>query len=169
MMMHLITGAIAVGIFAHHGLFIRGEWYLRVPSVVFGHLALGAIVWAVLLRRKSSTVWGHLCLSSLVFGLYFTSLFTSIAIYRLYFHRLCRFPGPKLAAATKLWHVFQCRDGKNFLVLERMRHLYGDFVRTGKSFASGFLTLFLPCRSRLRAELTAIKAPMRSPSSTQQR
>lgn len=62
---------------------------------------------------------------------HFLPLFGSITIYRLYFHRLNRFPGPRLAAVTKLWHVWQCRDSRNHQVLEKLHQEYGSFVRTG--------------------------------------
>ncbi|KAK0744971.1 cytochrome P450 [Apiosordaria backusii] len=62
---------------------------------------------------------------------YSLGLFTSITIYRLYFHRLRAFPGPKLAAITKFWHVWQCRHGKNHLVIEELRQKYGNIIRTG--------------------------------------
>ena len=60
------------------------------------------------------------------------SLFSSIIIYRLFFHPLRHFPGSKLAAASKLWHISKCGNGKNFRVLEDTRHQYGQFVRTGE-------------------------------------
>ena len=62
------------------------------------------------------------------------ALLTSIAVYRVLFHRLSRagFPGPPLARISKFWHVWACRDSKNHLVLDRLAQVYGDFVRTGK-------------------------------------
>ena len=128
----LLLGAVAAGIIAHRGLFIRGEWHLQVPKVVLGHITLGGFAWWFFLRHESITISEHIRLSSLVFGSYIISMFSSIIIYRLFFHRLRNFPGPRLAAASKLWHLFKCRNGKNFRVLEDTRHQYGQFVRTGK-------------------------------------
>ncbi|KUI71889.1 Tryprostatin B 6-hydroxylase [Cytospora mali] len=62
---------------------------------------------------------------------YCTGLFTSITIYRLYFHRLSSFPGPCIAGFTKFWHVWKCRRGKNHLVIEELRQQYGSIIRTG--------------------------------------
>lgn len=67
----------------------------------------------------------------LVASSYAAGLFTSIIIYRKYFHRLRRFPGPWAAGATKFWHVWQCRNGTNHLVLEELRRQYGSIIRTG--------------------------------------
>ncbi|KAL9593682.1 MAG: hypothetical protein Q9219_007437 [cf. Caloplaca sp. 3 TL-2023] len=71
----------------------------------------------------------------LVFGVYLTTLLTSIVVYRVYFHRLSRegFAGPPLARITEIWHAWACRDSKNFLVLDDVAREYGDFVRTGPS------------------------------------
>ncbi|KAL9593418.1 MAG: hypothetical protein Q9179_005896 [Wetmoreana sp. 5 TL-2023] len=46
------------------------------------------------------------------------------------FHRLRNFPGPRFAAVSKLWHIWQCRDSRNHLVLEDLRRQYGSFVLT---------------------------------------
>ncbi|KAL8735761.1 MAG: hypothetical protein Q9166_000624 [cf. Caloplaca sp. 2 TL-2023] len=61
---------------------------------------------------------------------YTIGLFVSIIMYRILLHRLRRFPGPPLAAASKLWHVWQCRNSRNHIVLESLREKYGPFVRT---------------------------------------
>ena len=128
----LLIDAATAGLVAHHGLFIRGEWHLDGPKIVFGHVALSTVVWWYFLRHMSTSVTEHICLCSLVFGVYLLSLFSSIIIYRLFFHPLRHFPGPRFAAASKFWHIFKCRNGKNFRVLEDLRHLYGQFVRTGE-------------------------------------
>lgn len=62
---------------------------------------------------------------------YCIGLFTSIVVYRTFFHRLRSFPGPRVAAITKLWHVWKCRRGQNYLVLEELRQMYGNIIRTG--------------------------------------
>ncbi|KAJ5931968.1 hypothetical protein N7516_006457 [Penicillium verrucosum] len=56
------------------------------------------------------------------------------------FHRLKHFPGPKLAAVTKLWHVWKCRDSRGHLVLQEWYEKYGEFVRTGPAE----ITIFHP-------------------------
>ncbi|KAH7311563.1 benzoate 4-monooxygenase cytochrome P450 [Stachybotrys elegans] len=80
-------------------------------------------------------------LQTLGYGLaYHTGLFCSILTYRLFFYPLCQFPGPRLAAVSKLWHVWKCRSSLGHLVLEEWRQQYGPFVRTGPNE----LTLFHP-------------------------
>lgn len=62
---------------------------------------------------------------------YCSGLFGSIVLYRLYFHRLRSFTGPRAAAASKLWHVWKCRGGQNYLVIEDLHRKYGPIIRTG--------------------------------------
>ncbi|KAJ5291528.1 cytochrome P450 [Penicillium angulare] len=59
-------------------------------------------------------------------------MLSSIIIYRLFFHRLRHFPGPRLGAASKLWSVYKCRDSRNHLFLDELNKKYGTFVRTGQ-------------------------------------
>lgn len=111
--------AILSGVLAHQVVFIQGEWHLRGASVIMTHIALTTCLYAV--RDRPGV---------LIF-LYLSSLFLSISIYRLFFHRLRHFPGPKLAALTKLWHVWKCRDSRGHLVVDEWHKTYGTFVRTG--------------------------------------
>ncbi|OOF94575.1 hypothetical protein ASPCADRAFT_26369, partial [Aspergillus carbonarius ITEM 5010] len=71
---------------------------------------------------------------------YLVSLLSSITIYRAFFHPLRHFPGPFGARISKLWHVWQVRDSKNYRVLDNLHTQYGDFVRTGPNE----LTIFHP-------------------------
>ncbi|EKM51676.1 uncharacterized protein PHACADRAFT_212308 [Phanerochaete carnosa HHB-10118-sp] len=66
------------------------------------------------------------------FSIYFTTLLSSIVIYRISpFHPLARYPGPLLAKVTKFYHVAKVYSGKQQRYAKQMHETYGDIVRTG--------------------------------------
>ncbi|KAI1288552.1 cytochrome P450 monooxygenase-like protein [Xylaria venustula] len=142
--LHLPLLAVAAGITAHHGLFRHGEWHLHGPHIIAGHLILGAATAAYLdqLDHGYAYVVGRLAVLAVA---YLGGLFSSMTIYRLYFHRLSSFRGPKLAAITKLWHVWHVRDSTNHLFKQRIYEEYGTIVRTGPNE----VTLFHPAAAEL--------------------
>jgi tryprostatin B 6-hydroxylase len=117
------------GILVHHIVFINNEWHMQGPRIIKTVIAAYAVL-ALLEARKTLSVaaLGH---AGLIVGSFVSCLLLSIAAYRLFAHRTRHFPGPRLAGLTKLWHMYQCRNGQNHLVLERMHREYGEFVRTG--------------------------------------
>ncbi|KAI9778385.1 MAG: hypothetical protein M1816_004124 [Peltula sp. TS41687] len=127
----------AAGLVAHHGLFIRGKWHVRVPRVVLGHIALACVVWS-LVPNTSDDPTKHSRMCFVMYTCYLASLFSGMTIYRLFFHRLRHFPGPKLAALTEFWHVFEARHSTNYRVMQRVHEEYGTFVITGPNEISIF-------------------------------
>jgi hypothetical protein len=128
----LITTAIA-GVATHNLLFRYGEWHMQAPFIFYLYVSL-----ALLLTAFQIWVQGllkGLITSTATISTYAISLFASIAVYRVCFHRLKRFPGPFWASISKFWHVFKCikSSSRNHLVLDGLHHKYGDFVRTGLS------------------------------------
>lgn len=109
---HVSLGAALLGVLSHLTIFIRGEWHMQGRAIITTYSFLTiALLCAEYCRVNDFSsairaVW-H------VTGSYAAGLFSSIIIYRKYFHRLRHFPGPPLAAITKLWHVWKVLDGKN--------------------------------------------------------
>ncbi|EKV09937.1 hypothetical protein PDIG_28250 [Penicillium digitatum PHI26] len=137
----IAPGAVAItaGLLAHQLVFIHGEWHLKGPSVVVIHVLVLGLLHAKHLVDHGNTQISLVQTISLA-TCYLSSLFTSMTAYRLMFHRLKHFPGPKLAGITKLWHVWKCRDSRGHLVLQDWYEKYGELVRTGPSE----ITIFHP-------------------------
>ncbi|KAI3339442.1 cytochrome P450 [Ustulina deusta] len=127
---HLPLGAALLGVGSHIAVFIRGEWHMRVSTLIkiysFLTIALLYVEYALVGDFSASIR----AVGSII-GSYAASLFGSIIIYRRYFHRLRTFPGPPLAAITKFWHVWKSSGGKNHLVVEELFKRYGSIIRTG--------------------------------------
>jgi hypothetical protein len=70
-------------------------------------------------------------MSSLIRGiaLYGISVYISFRwVYRIYFHPLAKFPGPKLAAATHLYEGYYdvAKKGRYIFEVEKMHKKYGQ-------------------------------------------
>ncbi|OJJ46455.1 hypothetical protein ASPZODRAFT_32476, partial [Penicilliopsis zonata CBS 506.65] len=73
---------------------------------------------------------------TLVNGSFFIPLFTSITVYRLFFHPLSSFPGPVLARLSMWWRVWQVAHMNSYEVIHRLHEEYGPIVRIGPNHLS---------------------------------
>ena len=125
--------AAAVGILSHNLIFIRNEHHIQAPQLFRFFILLSlflfigeARIWALSDSGQAARV------STLIVLSYSASLFTSIAIYRIFLHKLREFPGPIGARVSKFWHVGKLLRQPNFKLLDELHQQYGDFVRTGE-------------------------------------
>jgi hypothetical protein len=126
----VLLASAPLGVLTHLAVFIRGEWHMQAPFLVKLYL-LVCITIFVATKYYGSTFHEAFVFTASLTSCYSIGLFSSISIYRRYFHRLRHFPGPLAAGITKFWHVWQCRTGKNHLVIEDLRRQYGPIIRTG--------------------------------------
>lgn len=132
-----------IGVAVHLGLFIRGEWHLKAPAIVIFHAMGFCSIFAMfhgLHQASSSPMFRSFSDTGAVVAAYLVGLFGSMTVYRLFFHPLRAFPGPRLAAISKLWHVYKCRDSRGHHVLEEWHRKYGEIVRTGESLLCLYTT-----------------------------
>jgi hypothetical protein len=123
---------VLTGLLAHLGIFIRGEWHLKPRLIVSGHICFASIVLWVLYDREKALAEVLRQLAGMI-SCYLLTLFTSICCYRIFFHPLSKFPGPRFAAITKFWHIYKSRNSTNYLVMDEMYQKYGTVVRTGEA------------------------------------
>lgn len=50
-------------------------------------------------------------------------------MHNVYFHPLSKYPGPPLAALSRLWYCWHCLGGNLIYVLHDLHQRYGDVVR----------------------------------------
>lgn len=131
LLLQLPVAAMA-GFASHQVLFIRGEWHMQAPIVLRVYVTL-IVLTCITEILGGDEILGNLKRSFMVIATYATSLFTSMTIYRILFHRLRSFPGPFWAAVSKFWHVVKCvqMTSQNHVILDGLHKQYGDFVRTG--------------------------------------
>jgi hypothetical protein len=128
---------IGLGLFAHLGFFIHGEWHLQAPLIFLFHVILNSFLSTGMLLHSNVFENSHaskLWTAGLIASLYYlASLMSSMFIYRIYFHRLARagFKGPFYMRVSKIFHVWKCRTSQNHLLLDGLQNKYGDFIRTG--------------------------------------
>ncbi|KAK9422863.1 hypothetical protein SUNI508_04530 [Seiridium unicorne] len=132
----LVLSALS-GVVFHHGYARRVE----IDFNVWRLLGIGAIQciffgwWSVKIWELSlaSTLQElSFCLFSFILG-----LTSSILIYRGYFHRLGKFPGPFAARLSSFWTVRKSSGEFKFhRNLEALHRQYGDFVRIGPRLLS---------------------------------
>lgn len=94
-----------MGLALHQFLFIHGEWHVHAPHILVCHLLIFMIL-SIIVSDAQWTIIGYLL-----------SLFSSIVIYRLFFHRLNGFPGPFCGRVSKIWHMWQVRRCNNHFFL----------------------------------------------------
>ncbi|TVY17733.1 Cytochrome P450 monooxygenase apf7 [Lachnellula arida] len=63
-------------------------------------------------------------------------LLASVALYRVYFHPLAKYPGPFFAKITDWYTVYHCVIGDHHLQLYKLHEEYGSIVRSGPNRVS---------------------------------
>ncbi len=136
--------AATTGVLSHLLYFIRGEHHKNALFLFILSIWLPPLSSLVLVQFLESSFSHAAQLTASFTAAYLGALWTSMIIYRAFFHRLNHFPGPPLAKTSKLYHCFKLSKMDNFRKLTRWHEEYGDFVRIGtQSIVNGFLVFDL--------------------------
>ncbi|KAH7056899.1 putative cytochrome P450 [Macrophomina phaseolina] len=120
----------ALGV-AFHGFTQLGELDLVVPQTLGCLLTLALALFYAdiqLFNATKADAAATVAVSAVGFLL---SLTASTLIYRVFFHRLRKFPGPLGAKMSKFHSVYLSRNLQYHLEIEKLHKQYGDVVRTG--------------------------------------
>lgn len=125
------SAALCLGALFHQS--IRN---VEVDYLIWHYLALSTGVFSALvyayLSLTSSSLFQATAKALLVGVSFNTGLTLSIAVYRLFFHRLRSFPGPLGARLSRFYTVKLAAKNVQYNVeVAKMHKKYGDFIRTG--------------------------------------
>ena len=125
------TAALGLGALFH--LSIRK---VEVDYLIWHYLALSTGVFSALvyayLSLTNCSLFQAIAKALLVGVSFNTGLTLSIAVYRLFFHRLRGFPGPIGAKLSRFYTVkLAAKNVQYNKEVAKMHEKYGDFIRTG--------------------------------------
>lgn len=127
-----VVAALA-GVGMHLAVFRHGEWDLHSRHIFAGHI-LAFVVAAAFSNKISGVTIGEVARLA---GWYVGSLYTSMLVYRAFFHRLRRFPGPFLGRLSTFYITsLSLRKLQLPWELHRLHAQYGDYVRVGEAHKS---------------------------------
>lgn len=121
----------ASGILSHLGYFIRGEHHVEAPWYALAFVFSPIILFAYLTGSAGFSIIEAIRVTTVLFWAYVLSIWTSMLVYRGFFHRLGSYPGPFFARLSKFWHVSRVTKLDNHKQLDKLHAEFGDYVRTG--------------------------------------
>lgn len=124
------VASASAGVLSHLIYFIHGHKAMQAPRIFVFYLMSECLLWVRCFYLQGA-FQGTLSATTISLS-YFLGLFASIAVYRLFFHRLRRFPGPLAAKLTKFYGPYKARGGKSHINFVGLFEKYGDVVRIGK-------------------------------------
>ncbi|KAK4455098.1 Tryprostatin B 6-hydroxylase [Podospora aff. communis PSN243] len=144
--------ATATGVLIHLVYFIRGFHDTSAHGIFVAHTSIYTVL-AVAAGFQNGFLSGFTTATA-IFASYLVGLFSSIIIYRIFFHRLRRFPGPLFAKMTKLYSPWTNRNDKMHLEQNKLFDIYGDIVRVGPNDLAILSTDALPTLHSSKSKCT---------------
>ena len=125
------VSASALGVSAHLLYFMHGEHHRHTFQILATAVTWPVLSFVALIYYADFPVLKAALFAVVAFWSSVGSLWTSMLIYRAFFHRLHKFPGPFGAKLTKLWHSKVASNYKWYKDLDQLHTQYGEYVRTG--------------------------------------
>jgi bisphosphoglycerate-dependent phosphoglycerate mutase len=122
------------GITTHLFLYRHGEWDVNAPKLVIIYIVL--LLVAVTLDSAANNTGVELAqrpFATKTVGYHLLGVYGSMTFYRIFLHRLSRFPGPFLARLSNFYvTALSARKLHLYEETEKLHRKYGDYVRLGK-------------------------------------
>jgi hypothetical protein len=133
------SAAFLLGVVSHIALFNRGEWDMATAKLCLFLISSQALGTAGLLHyfpNEYKTLSFALKSVAGVTSFWILGIYTSILVYRAFFHRLNSFPGPYIARLSNLYATaLTARRLHLYDEVQSLHKQYGDFVRLGQYHA----------------------------------
>ena len=106
---------------------------------MYGALYIELLVTSVFVVISANYIYGSASFGescrdvSMLLASFLGGLYSSLLIYRLFFHPLRKFKGPIGAKISSLWFPLQLKDSDCHWKLQKYHERYGTFVRIGSS------------------------------------
>jgi tryprostatin B 6-hydroxylase len=118
------------GVLLHLLVFSRNEWDRHAPRVFLTFWLAASSIFVSLTLGWRYRLGEALGATSVLGSSHLAGLFTSMIIYRVFFHPLKSFSGPIGARVTAFWITKQnIPDMTFYRTLPKLHDQYGDFVR----------------------------------------
>lgn len=126
--------AFLTGVALHIFVFRKGEWDLVVPRLLALFLCLQLSLSAYLMFSLGGQPFNVAWKIASWLGTYLiVGITISMITYRLFFHRLNKFPGPLWARLSNFYvTMLSARNLHLYEEVEKLHQQYGDFVRLGQ-------------------------------------
>ena len=122
--------AAASGVSAHLTVFRNGEWDVASPSILVFYFTMSAAALSLSYFPSINVSPGF---AAQTVACHVAGLYTSMLLYRAFFHRLSKYPGPVLARLTNFYiTALSMKKLHLFEEVQKLHAQYGDYVRLGE-------------------------------------
>jgi hypothetical protein len=123
-----------VGVLTHVFIFRKGEWDLWASAFLRAWVFYEFATPCLLIQYGNLSTSKAFSTTNKSFLAFAVGLTSSILIYRAFFHRLSRFPGPFKARLSNLYATkLANKEEHMYLEVQELHRRYGDIVRIGSS------------------------------------
>ncbi|SMQ55629.1 unnamed protein product [Zymoseptoria tritici ST99CH_1A5] len=129
----LLFGAGAV---SHLAYFRNGEHHMHSVRYIQAFTAVCIASTLGLVNYNGDTVSSAITTTAFMSCTWLAGVYSSLLIYRCFFHPLNKFPGPFPARLGSLWLTSQLTDWKGYKLFQKMHKQNGRYVRVGPNTLS---------------------------------
>ncbi|KAM0250781.1 hypothetical protein ACHAP5_001998 [Fusarium lateritium] len=129
-----LTALFLVGVVTHIFVFRKGEWDLWASAFLRTWAFYEFATPCLLVQYGNLSIWKAFSITNKSLLAFAVGMTSSILVYRAFFHRLSRYPGPFQARLSNLYATkLANKEEHMYLEVQKLHRQYGDIVRIGPS------------------------------------